>query len=700
MYRFRLAVHCVSLPFMEHKHTNRLIDETSPYLIQHAHNPVDWYPWGEEAFQKAKNENRPILLSIGYSACHWCHVMERESFENDTIAELMNALFVNIKVDREERPDLDEIYMNAVQMLTGRGGWPMTVFLTPEGKPFYGGTYFPPEDRYGVPGFPKILQGVANAYREKPQDVERSVEQILAALQRMSLSTESQQPFSPDIIGQSAEQLAQAYDTDHGGLGKAPKFPNVGVYELFLRHYHHSKGSRFLEMVTHTLTKMAQGGIYDHLGGGFHRYSVDEKWLVPHFEKMLYDNAQLVRIYAQVYSVTGDPLFKQVVEETMSYLMREMLHTEGGFYSTQDADSEGEEGKFFVWTEEEISQILGEEASEIFCRIYDVSEEGNFEEKNILHPILTLEQASKLFRRDLREIESLVADAKAKLFQEREKRIKPFRDEKILTSWNGLMLSGLAEAIKIARQPAYLDVANRTVDFIFTKLFRDGRLLHTYKSGTGKILGYLDDYAFLAAGLLDLFEATLNRAHLDRAVELAEIMLHEFWDEAGGGFFYTGRSHERLIAQSKPIFDGSIPSGNAVATQVLLRLYHYTGKEDSLKCAERVLRAYYKAMENQPFGFAHMLAALDFYLQKPKEVVLVGDKKDPETAELLTKIHSLYLPNMTLQLASPDDSLEKVSSLLAGKKQFDGKPTVYVCHNFTCSRPVVEWDELKPLLDA
>ena len=685
---------------MEHKHTNHLIHETSPYLLQHAHNPVDWYPWGDEAFQKAKGQNRPILLSIGYSACHWCHVMERESFEDEKIAALMNDLFVNIKVDREERPDLDEIYMNAVQMLTGRGGWPMTVFLTPEGKPFYGGTYFPPEDRYGVPGFPKILQGVANAYREKPQDVERSVEQILAALQRMSLSTESQQPFSSDIIGQSAEQLAQAYDTDHGGLGKAPKFPNVGVYELFLRHYHHSKKSRFLEMVTHTLTKMAQGGIYDHLGGGFHRYSVDEKWLVPHFEKMLYDNAQLVRIYAQVYSVTGEPLFKQVVDETMNYLMREMLHTEGGFYSTQDADSEGEEGKFFVWSETEITRIVGEESSEIFCRIYDVSEEGNFEENNILHPILTLEQASKFFRRDLREIESLVSVAKGKLFQEREKRPKPFRDEKILTSWNGLMLSGLAEAIKISRQPAYLEAANRTVDFIFTKMFRDGRLLHTYKSGTGKILGYLDDYAFLAAGFLDLFEATVNSAHLDRAVELAEIMLHEFWDEAGGGFFYTGRSHERLIAQSKPIFDGSIPSGNAVATQVLLRLYHYTGKEDYLKRAEKILRAYYNAMENQPFGFAHMLAALDFYLQKPKEVVLVGENKDPETGELLAKIHSLYLPNMTLQLASPDDSLEKVSSLLAGKKQFEGRPTVYVCHNFTCSRPVVEWDELKLLLDA
>jgi uncharacterized protein len=389
-----------------------------------------------------------------------------------------------------------------------------------------------------------------------------------------------------------------------------------------------------------------------------------------------------------------------VVDETMTYLMREMLHTEGGFYSTQDADSEGEEGKFFVWTEAEITRILGEESSEIFCRIYDVSEAGNFEEKNILHPILTLEQASKLFRRDLKAIESLVSDAKMKLFQEREKRIKPFRDEKILTSWNGLMLSGLAEAIKISRHPAYLEAANRTVDFIFTKMFRDGRLLHTYKNGTGKILGYLDDYAFLTAGLLDLFEATVNRTHLDRARELAEIMLEEFWDEAGAGFFYTGRSHERLIARSKPIFDASIPSGNAVATQVLLRLYHYTGAESYLKRAERILRAYYDTMESQPFGFAHMLAALDFYLQKPKEIVLVGDKKDPETAELLTKIHSLYVPNMTLQLASPEDSLEKISSLLAGKKQIENKPTVYVCHNFTCSRPVVEWNELKPLLDA
>src|SRR5574341_1516542 len=350
------------------KHTNRLIHETSPYLLQHAHNPVDWYPWAEEAFAKAKAENKPILLSIGYSACHWCHVMERESFENEQIAAVMNDLFVNIKVDREERPDLDEIYMNAVQMLTGRGGWPMTMFLTPEGKPFYGGTYFPPEDRGGMPGFPKILQGGSQAYRDRPADVEKSVTQILAALTRMSESRQAEKAFSPTIIGDSAEKIARAYDSENGGLGQAPKFPNAGVYELLLRHYHQAKIERYLAMMTFTLTKMAQGGIYDHLGGGFHRYSVDAKWLVPHFEKMLYDNAQLARIFAQAYTLTKNPLFKSVVDETCAYALREMAHSEGGFYSTQDADSEGEEGRFFVWTPEEINRLIGEEQGEIFCR--------------------------------------------------------------------------------------------------------------------------------------------------------------------------------------------------------------------------------------------------------------------------------------------------------------------------------------------
>ncbi|HEV8344475.1 MAG TPA: thioredoxin domain-containing protein [Candidatus Binatia bacterium] len=679
---------------------NHLINETSPYLLQHAHNPVEWYPWCEEAFEKAKSENRPILLSIGYSACHWCHVMEKESFEDTEIAVLMNDYFVNIKVDREERPDLDEIYMNAVQMLTGRGGWPMTVFLTPEGKPFFGGTYFPPEDRHGMPGFPKILKAVAQAYRERPQDVQKSVDQILAALDRLTKVTESEQPFSREAIPRATEQLAHAYDPDHGGFGQAPKFPNAGVFDLFLRSFRLSQEPSHLEIVTHTLTQMAEGGIYDHLGGGFHRYSVDEKWLVPHFEKMLYDNAQLTRSYVDAFRITKNPLFKRIVEETLAYLLREMLQPEGGFYSTQDADSEGEEGRFFVWRYDEVLRILGEEEGEIFCRVYDVSEIGNFEGKNILHPILSPEQAAKFFRKDLDEIERLLAAAKVKLFQERERRVKPFRDEKILTSWNGLMLSGLAEAYKVIGDESYREAAEKTVAFIFARMFREGYLLRTYKGGQAKLYGYLDDYAFLAGGLLDLYEATFERSFLERTLELTEIMIREFWDDVDGGFFYTGRSHEQLISRTKPAFDGSVPSGNSVATQVLLRLYHYTGREEYLRRAEKSLRLYYDTMVQQPFGFAHMLGALDYYVEKPKEIVLVGQKKDPTTQAFLNKIHSFYLPNKILQLVEPGEPLGKISPLLEGKTQLNGKTTAYVCHNFSCSPPVTEREELEALLEG
>ena len=685
---------------MPPNHTNHLIHETSPYLLQHAHNPVNWYPWGDEALNKARSENKPVLLSIGYSACHWCHVMERESFENENIAALMNDLFVNIKVDREERPDLDEIYMSAVQMLTGRGGWPMTVFLTPDGKPFYGGTYFPPEDRHGMPGFPKILVGVANAYRDRPQDIEKSVTQIVAALKRMSQSSASAGSFTPEIIGESAQQISRAYDSDHGGFGQAPKFPNAGVYELFLRQHYHSKDARYGEMVTYTLRQMANGGIYDHLGGGFHRYSVDEKWLVPHFEKMLYDNAQLVRIYAQAYCATGDVFFRQVVEETVDYLLREMGHGEGGFYSTQDADSEGEEGKYFVWTQDELNRILGEETGEIFGRIYDVTDFGNFEGKNILHPVLTVDQAAKLFRKEPNEIAVLVRDARVRLFAAREKRLKPIRDDKILTSWNGLALSGLAEAIKILPRPDFIEAAQRTAAFLYTKMFRDALLLHTYRLGEGKILAYLDDYAFLGLGLLDLYEAIFDRSHIERAEGLATILIREFWDDADGAFFFTGKSHEQLVSRAKPVYDSSVPSGNAAAAQFLLRLYYFTGNDDYLSRAEEVLRSYHDAMENQPFGFAHMLCALDLFLNKPKEVVVIGHQSDPETVEFISKIHHLYLPNKILQLVSPEESLEKISPLLAGKRQIDGRPTAYVCHNSTCSAPVVNWEALKILLEA
>jgi hypothetical protein len=684
---------------MEHKFTNRLIHETSPYLLQHAHNPVDWFPWGEEAFAKARAENKPILLSVGYSACHWCHVMEYESFEDEQIAGLMNELFVNIKVDREERPDVDEIYMNAVQMLTGRGGWPMTVFLTPDGKPFYGGTYFPPVDRHNLPAFPRVLAAVAQAYRERPQDVEQATSQILSNLERMTQRQETTRLLRVETLATAAASLAQHVDHTHGGLGGAPKFPNSMVFALFLRQYHASGNEHYLQMTTHTLRKMAEGGVYDHLGGGFHRYSVDERWLVPHFEKMLYDNALLVRLYLEAYQATHDPFFRQVVEETLAYVEREMLYPEGGFYSTQDADSEGQEGKFFLWTRDEVMRELGEEVGELFCRYYEVTDVGNFEHKNILHPTLSLAQLAKLFRRDEQEVTRLIAEAKQKLFAVRERRVKPGRDDKILTSWNGLMISAFAEAYKVLGNPGYLDVARRSTEFLLTRLYQDGRLLRSYKDGQAKFNAYLDDYAFLAAALIDLYEATFAREYLHRAVELTDTLIARFWDEHGGGFFFTSSDHEALIARSKPAFDGSIPSGNSVAVFDLLRLYYLTENHSYLDKAERVLRLFYDAMEQNPFGFSHMLCALDFYLNRPKEIVLLGQCDAPETREMLARIHEVFLPNKTLAcFDAAEQASQKLPSLLAGRTQVDGKLTVYVCHHFTCSLPVTEWGALRELL--
>jgi uncharacterized protein len=685
---------------MDHTFTNRLAHETSPYLLQHAHNPVDWFPWGAEAFAKAKAENKPILLSVGYSACHWCHVMEHESFENEEIAALMNDRFVNIKVDREERPDVDEIYMNAVQMLTGRGGWPMTVFLTPDGKPFYGGTYFPPVDRHNLPGFPKILDAVARAYKERPQDVEKATSQILQNLDKMTHRQETARQLQVETLANAAASLAQHVDHTHGGLGGAPKFPNSMVFALFLRQYQATGNDLYLQMTTHTLRKMAEGGVYDHLGGGFHRYSVDERWLVPHFEKMLYDNALLTRLYVEAYQATQDPFFRQIAEEILAYVEREMLHPGGGFYATQDADSEGQEGKFFVWSRDEVMRVLGDEVGEIFCRYYDVTDVGNFEHQNILHPTLTLAQLAKLFRRDEEEVRHLIAEAKQKLFAVREGRVKPGRDDKILTSWNGLMLSAFAEAYKVLGNPRYGEVARQTTDFLFANLCRDGRLLRSFKDGQAKFNAYLDDYAFFTAALIDLYEATFERSYLERAIEFTEILLTRFWDDEEGGFFFTSSDHETLITRSKSAFDGSIPSGNSVAVFNLLRLSYLTENQGYLTKAEQVLRLFYDAMEQNPFGFSNMLCALDFYLARPKEIVLLGDKETPATKEMLARIHGLFLPNKTLAGYDPHDASAALPTLLAGKTQIEEKLTVYVCHNFTCSLPVTDWGALKELLEA
>ena len=684
---------------MDHKFTNRLAQETSPYLLQHAHNPVDWYPWGEEAFSKAKAENKPILLSVGYSACHWCHVMEQESFENEQIAGLMNQLFVNIKVDREERPDVDEIYMNAIQMLTGRGGWPMTVFLTPDGKPFYGGTYFPPVDRHNLPAFPRLLQGIAQAYSNKPGEVNKATEEILGNLEKMAHRQETSKPLQIETVQNAAANLAQNVDHTHGGIGGAPKFPNSTAFRLFLRQLHTNQNDQYLQMTVHTLSKMAQGGVYDHLGGGFHRYSVDERWLVPHFEKMLYDNALLVPLYLEAYQATQDPFMRTVVEEILAYVEREMISPDGGFYSTQDADSEGVEGKFFVWDKEEVMQLLGDEVGEIFCRYYDVTDVGNFEGHNILHPTLEMEQLARLFQRDVDAISGLIRDAKHKLFSVREGRIKPGRDEKILTSWNGLMLSAYAEAYRVLGNPRYLAIARNNVEFILTKLCQDGRLLRSYKDGQAKFNAYLDDYASFATGLLDVYEATSERHCLDHAVAFSDILLERFWDKQEGGFFFTSDDHEELISRSKSAFDGSIPSGNSMAAFVLLRLFYLTGNQVYMDRAEQVLRLFYDAVEQNPFAFSNMLCGLDFYLQRPKEIVLIGDKNAAETQDLLARINGMYLPNKTVVCLDPQALADGAGpSALAGKSQIDAKLTAYVCHNFTCSLPVTDWGGLKELL--
>ena len=684
---------------MPEKFTNRLATETSPYLLQHAHNPVDWYPWGEDAFVKAKAEDKPILLSVGYSACHWCHVMEHESFENEQIAGLMNRLFVNIKVDREERPDVDEIYMNAVQMLTGRGGWPMTVFLTPDGKPFYGGTYFPPEDRHNIPAFPRVLAGIAQAYREKPADVAKSTAEILSRLEQLAQRQQTTRPLDVSVLEKTAEGLAQHYDETHGGIGQAPKFPNSSVFSLFLRQAHAAGNQRYLDMTTHTLRKMAQGGMYDHLGGGFHRYSVDERWLVPHFEKMLYDNALLARLYLEGYQASGDPFFRQVVEEILAYVEREMMSPEGGFYSTQDADSEGVEGKFFVWDQDEVMRILGDDVGEIFCRYYDVTDVGNFEHKNILHPTLEMAQLARLFQRDVDETTQLIARAKDTLFAVREQRVKPGRDDKILTSWNGLMISAFAEAYKVLGHPGYLEVARRSIHFVQTALCREGRLLRSYKDGQAKFNAYLDDYACFSAALLDVYEATFEPEYLDRAVAFTDVLLARFWDVQEGGFFFTSSDHEALISRSKSAFDGSVPSGNSVAVSVLLRLYYATEKQDYLTKAEMLLRLFYDALEQNPFGFSNMLCGLDFYLRRPQEIVLLGDPTASETTALLHNIHASFIPNKTLLCFDPAQPPQRgVPGLLAGKTRIDDKLTAYVCHNFVCSLPVTSWEELRPLI--
>ncbi len=670
---------------------NRLANETSPYLLQHANNPVDWYPWGEEALERARAEDKPILLSVGYSACHWCHVMERESFENPGIAAQMNENFVSVKVDREERPDIDSIYMTAVQAMTGHGGWPMTVFLTPDGKPFYGGTYFPPEDRGGMPSFPRVLEAISDAYQNSRGDVLTTTEHLLDRMRQMSrVGQQGFEPLTDEVMRLAMRKAASDFDDRHGGFGLQPKFPQPMTYEFLLRHYLRTEDSDALHMVELTLQRMATAGICDQIGGGFHRYSTDAFWMVPHFEKMLYDNALLVRLYLHAYQITGNPLYRRIVEETLEYVQREMTSPEGGFYSAQDADSEGEEGKFFIWLPQEIRDALGEEEGEIVCRYFGVTPHGNFEGRNILRVAMDAANLAREEGFSSREFGELLGRAKSKLLAVRNERVAPGLDDKILTSWNGLMLAAFAEAAAVLGREDYAEVAERNASFLLEGLLRDGRLLRTYKDGAAKLNGYLEDYAFLIDGLLALHEVTFSREHLEAAIELGNAMVQLFWDNATSQFFDTGHDHEELVVRPKDLTDNAIPCGSSMAVDVLLRLAVITGDGDMERRASGALRSVRQLMMTFPTAAGHWLGALDFYLSKPKEVVVVGERGEGDTAALLAEIHRNYIPNRVMLGVEDGEQVADRLPLLEGRQKIDGAATAYVCENYVCQLPVTD----------
>ncbi len=668
---------------------NRLQNETSPYLLQHAVNPVDWYPWGDEALARAHTEDKPILLSIGYSACHWCHVMAHESFEDPKTAALMNEHFVNIKVDREERPDLDSIYMRAVQAMTGSGGWPMTVFLTPDGKPFYGGTYFPPEDRHGLPAFRRVLSSIAGAYRDQRDDIVRSGQQMADMLQQDFVAESHSGSLTPDILDHAYDNIAGGYDATFGGFGRAPKFPQPMSLEFLLRTYRRKGDPRALEMVEKTLQKMARGGIYDQLGGGFHRYSTDERWLVPHFEKMLYDNALLGRAYLHAYQVTNQPFYRRIVEETLDYVLREMTAPSGGFYSTQDADSEGEEGKFFLWTPAEIETVLPPDDARLLMAFYDVTPGGNFEGRNILNVPRDADVVAHRENVSVDQLQKVVARGRKALFAAREQRVKPGLDDKILTAWNGMMLTAFAEAARVLDRADYREAAERSASFLLTSLRPEGRLLRTHKDGQSKLAGYLEDYAYLIDGLLHLYQATFDLRWFQEARALSDEMVAFFWDDGIGQFYDTGRDHESLIVRPRDVNDGATPSGNSVAVDVLLRMAEFSGEPTYQRIAAQALASLADDMAHHSGAFGHLLGALDFHLGSPKEIALIGDADDPALNALVQRVFARYLPNKVVASAAPgNEAAAQQIPLLAGRPLLDGKPTAYVCANYTCQQPV------------
>jgi len=676
---------------------NRLASETSPYLLQHASNPVDWYPWGAEALERARREDKPILLSIGYAACHWCHVMERESFENEAIARQMNEHFVCIKVDREERPDLDEIYMTATIAMSGSGGWPMTVFLTPDQRPFFAGTYFPPSDAYGRPGFGSLLERIAGMWQN---DRSALLDQAKELTEHVRLHSKPTRPIavSEDAVAGAVTSLEASFDARFGGFGGAPKFPPAASLSLLLREHRKTGRSKLLDMVVRTLDGMKSGGIYDHLGGGFARYSTDERWLVPHFEKMLYDNAQLARVYLEAWQVTKNPEYERVARETLDYALREMQSPDGGFYSAIDADSDGEEGKFYVWMPDEVTAVLGPETAEAFCAYYDVTEAGNWEGKNVLHTPQRLAEVAHRLDTTPEALDATLRRAREQMAEARKQRTAPALDDKVLTAWTALMLGSLAEGYRLLRDRRYLDAAERAARFVLSGLVReDGGLFRTARAGHAHLPAYLEDYAFLVDGLLDLYEASGEAEHLRHAERLADRMIADFVDPELGGFFQTSRDHETLLVRRREGTDSALPSANAVAARALARLAHQLDRPAWRELAVQAIRAFGAQIEHAPRAFVTSLCVADFLLEPPIELVFAGHPASAEHEALCQVVAEVYLPNRVIAHATGDDGARP---LTAEKRPIHGQAALYVCRDFTCRAPVLTPDDVRREIEA
>ena len=689
------------LPDGTPKYTNRLYLESSPYLIQHAHNPVNWYPWGEAAFAQARRLDRPMLLSIGYSTCHWCHVMEEESFEDEEIARYLNEHYISVKVDREERPDIDAIYMSAVQALTGGGGWPMTVWLTPDQKPFYGGTYFPARDgeRGASIGFLTLLKRLSDIYGEKKDMVAQSSRQITEAIQKMLIPAGGSGPVETELLGKAFTHFREHFDPVNGGLKGAPKFPSSLPIRLLLRHYRSTGDTRSLEMAEKTLTRMAAGGMYDHIGGGFHRYSTDEEWLVPHFEKMLYDNALLTTAYIEGYLATGRASFKQTAEEILRYVEREMSSPEGAFYSATDADSlnadgQREEGWFFTWTSEEIESVLGADRAEIVKAYYSVGKRSDFEGRHIMHTSATAKEVAEGFGISEEGLLEILAESRRLLYNYRDTRPQPLRDEKVLTAWNGLMISAFARAGLIFGDAGLVERAKKAALFVLENLVMGGRLFRSFKDGTPKHNAYLDDYAFFITALIDLYEADQEPMWLERAIFLDSVLERRYEDKVGGGFFMTSDDHENLIAREKPAYDGALPSGNSYAASYLLRLYALTGNRGYRSRAETALRSFSAVLNRNPAVFSEMLLAVETLRDSTKEIVIVTPEGEKGSAEpFLAELRRTFVPDRSLVVVQEGEELaahEELVPIVRGKTAIGGKTTAYVCEEGVCKLPVTE----------